>query len=657
MTPEERLAALQRENAALRAQLAALQGQDQPAYDSQQGAVDRLLADRRMLASLPDVVTVLDRNMRMLYINHGVTVLHLASAIGDNALDYLYPEQRAPFTNVFERAWHSGEADQVEVHTLSDHFYETRFMPIVERGAVQLMLCTSRNVTERKRAEQALRESEARLRHAIEASGMGSWTWDRHANAVSWDDALCRIWGIEPGASPKSFEQYQEMLHPVDRDRVSLSIERALQDGVYQEFEHRIVRPGGEVRHVMAKGVVIRDEHGAIVGLRGGVFDVTARHRLEEQLKQVQKMEAVGQLTAGIAHNFNNLLAVILPSIELCRRGTAANINSHLDDLEHAAKRASEMVRQLMLFARSGGDAHKTAVDLAACARRTLDICATSFDRRIKLSLEAEPGVSAALGNAGQLEQVLLNICLNARDALQESQPAEPSIRLRVEQGGQGPRSVRVRITDNGPGMDEATRARAFEPFFTTKPVGVGTGLGLASAYAIIVDHRGSISCTSRPGFGTSFEIELPVASTPELAASKVASSVFVDASTGNETLLIVDDEPLVRRALRALLERAGYRVLEAGHGGDALQLLALGEPRVDLAIVDRSMPEMSGEELLVQLAARGLDVPVLLLSGNPGATLPSARVHAVLAKPVDSQTLLDAVREAIDVRKRDDAR
>ncbi len=200
--------------------------------------------------------------------------------------------------------------------------------------------------------------------------------------------------------------------------------------------------------------------------------------------------------------------------------------------------------------------------------------------------------------------------------------------------------------------MDEATRARVFEPFFTTKPVGVGTGLGLASAYAIVTDHGGSITCKSQPGSGACFEIELPAAGVPRDITAPRKAHADTTPSAGHETILVVDDEPLVRRVLRALLEDAGYVVSEASHGVEALEELARDQPRIDLAVIDRSMPEMSGEEVLVQMAARYPTVPVLFLSGNPGATAPNAQVLSVLAKPLDTNTFLRVVREALDARR-----
>jgi signal transduction histidine kinase len=231
-------------------------------------------------------------------------------------------------------------------------------------------------------------------------------------------------------------------------------------------------------------------------------------------------MEAVGQLTAGVAHNFNNILGIILPNAELSRREAPPAVSRRLDAITHAGERGAEMVRQLMLFTRGETRVQKEQVDLAACLRRTAEICRGIFGAAIEVDLTIEPGLPTVLANAGQIEQVLLNVCLNAKDALEEAKPQRPRIDLALTGSPDG--GVTIRITDNGHGMDEATSARVFEPFFTTKGVDRGTGLGLASAYAIVTEHRGRIRCVSALGRGAMFEIDLPTDEPP--AAARVGA-------------------------------------------------------------------------------------------------------------------------------------
>lgn len=643
MTTDRRAAELEREIAVLQAELASLRSTDS---NAELDAIRRLLGDRVVLESIPDVIAVMTREYRILYLNRAVPGVRAADRVGTSVLDYFPADFKPRFQEVFERAWVTGEPQYLELNSISGLSWETRFLPVKDETRVAFMLTTSSDISERKRAERALKKSESRLRHAIAASGMGTWTWDARSDEVWWDETLCRIYGVKVDAYPRTYAEYLRFVHPDDRARVASAVEQRHAAGDLADVEHRIIR-GDEVRHLLVKATTQRDEHGNLTGFYGGVFDVTERRKLEEHLRQVQKMDAIGQLTAGIAHNFNNLLSIIIPNTALCLLDSEPQNSERLVDIEHAAHRAAELVRQLMLFARPEANVGKTPTDIVATARQTVEICRTTFDRRIAVELCTAANVPSALAHAGQIEQVLLNVCLNARDALEQVQRPDPRIVIYIDQGPSG--MVRIRVADNGPGMTEATRSRVFEPFFTTKPVGRGTGLGLASAYAIIAEHRGRIDCHSRVGQGTTFEIELPVAALPRAEAERRES---VLAGGGTETVLIVDDEALVRRAVRGILERAGYRVLDASGGAEGLAALAR-EPNVDVLILDRSMPGMSGDEVLTNLAALGNRVPVILLSGMPGPPLSLDRRSVVLVKPPNPASLLGALRQLLDAAKK----
>jgi two-component system, cell cycle sensor histidine kinase and response regulator CckA len=609
--------------------------------------LQRVLGDRVVLESLPEIVSVLDRDLTILYLNRTVPGRYIGDQIGTCVLDYVPFEIHAQYREVFERAWSLGDFQSFEFASLGNYTWQCRFVPVREAGDVVLMLVTASDVTERVTAERALRESENRLRHAIDVAGMGTWTHDWRTDVIVWDAALCVIYGIGPHEVPRGYEQYLQRVHPDDRQYVHQSFVQSRATGVYQDLEHRILRPTGEVRHVLAKGSTTYDSNGVATGSLGAAFDVTARKRMEEQLYHGQKMEAVGQLTAGIAHNFNNVLSIILPNVELCRRDATPPLAARLGDIEHAAERAADLVRQLMLFARREVEVTKSALDPLAIVRRTLQICRTTFDPAIRIELTAGPDVPRVLANAGQLDQVLLNICINARDALESITTQARFIRIHVERTAS--HAVRIRVTDNGPGMDELTRLRVFEPFFTTKEVGRGTGLGLASAYAIVTDHGGSITCETRLGEGATFEIELPGLSQPEVASARAEGPGEIP--RGRETVLVVDDEPLVRRATRAMLEQGGYRVLECSDGEEALRTVRRERRSIDLVILDRSMPGLSGEEVFERLQVVARELPVMLLTGQLGEEATVDRADAVLRKPVEFRTLLSTVRSILDLR------
>jgi PAS domain S-box-containing protein len=643
MTVDSRLQELEKENAALRSRLAELE----PASEPEQDVVRRLLGARVMLENIPDVVSITDRDHRILYLNRTIPGRRLEDVIGTSALDFLEGPAREEYVATAERAWTTGVTQTIEAKTLGGYWWESRLVPIQSEAGL-LLLATSADVTQRRRSEEALRESENRFRHAIEASGMGTWSWDQRTDCISWDAAISNIFGITAEMVPKTHVEYLAYVHPEDRDDVGAAITRFIETGAFGDLRHRIIRPDGEVRHLVSKAASLRDEHGKVVGFRGGVFDVTEQRRLEEQLRQVQKMDAIGQLTAGIAHNFNNLLSVILPNVTLGRaRGANPAVLGHLSDIEHAANRAAEMIRQLMLFARPEGQDKKTPIDIVATSRRTVEICGTTFDRKISIDLEAADDVPAVAAHAGQIEQVLLNICLNARDAFAQAETESPRIQILIDRGSSG--MVRIRVSDNGPGMDEATRSRVFEPFFTTKAVGHGTGLGLASVYAMVAEHHGRIRCESHPGEGSTFELELPAVEMTEPASVRKPVESF---ERGTGTVLIVDDEPLVRRAVRGILERGGYKVLESVDGIEGLETFTQERDNIDLVLLDQSMPGLSGDQVLLKLMDLAPQVPVVLLSGLPGPAARLGHASAVLTKPADATTLLCAIRDSIAQKK-----
>jgi two-component system, cell cycle sensor histidine kinase and response regulator CckA len=646
MTVDIRIEELEKENAALRRRLLDLE----PKADRPEGdPIRRLLGERVVLEDIPDIVCIMDREHRILYLNRTVPGLRVEDRIGTCSLDYIDEHDRPGYIAACERAWATGITQTLEVQTRSGYWWQTRLVPIkTEAGA--LLLGTSADVTQQKHSEAALRESESRLRQALEATGMGTWTWDHTTGEHLWDNTLCAIFGIALDRVPPSHEEFLTYVHPEDRDDVSTAVKRYVETGVFSDLRYRIIRPDGEIRHLISKGTPVRDEHGNLVVLRGGIFDVTEQRRLEEQLRQVQKMDAIGQLTAGIAHNFNNLLSVILPNVTLGRARANQEVLGHLSDIEHAANRAAEMIRQLMLFARPEGQDKKTPIDIVATARRTVEICGTTFDRKISIDLEAADNVPAVAAHAGQIEQVLLNICLNARDAFAQADTEAPRIQILIDCGSPG--MVRIRVSDNGPGMDEKTRSRVFEPFFTTKAVGHGTGLGLASAYAMVTEHYGRIRCESHPGEGSTFELELPVAPHGETPSMSAPALSF---ERGTGTVLIVDDEPLVRRAVRGILERGGYKVLESVDGIDGLETFTQERENIDLVLLDQSMPGMSGDQVLLKLMEMAPQMPVVLLSGLPGPAARLGHATAVLTKPADATTLLCTIRDGIASKKRTD--
>jgi PAS domain S-box-containing protein len=630
---EQRVADLQRELDQLRANAA--DGGD---------AVQRLLRDRRVLDNLPDVVAVTDRQHRLLYLNHSVPERDARAMIGTSALEYIPEAQRALYADMFERAWLSAQPQSFEIRTIGDYYWESRLVPVHIDGEVSVMLGTSRDISSARRTEQALRESESRLRLALDATGMGIWTWLAKSNELVWDPSACAIFGVSSEQPVRSARDFVALVHPDDRASVREALLHCLDSGTFDDLEHRIVRPTGELRYVLSKGTMIRDEQGCAAGFRGGVIDITDRKGLEGQVSHGHKMEAIGQLTAGVAHNFNNLLSVIVPNVGLARVSSGQELTACLDDIDHAAHRAVDLVQQLMLFARRGSGGNRERFALGQLVERTVQICRSTFGSRIRIDCELASDVPDVAANAGQLEQVILNICINARDAFEDDERNDARILVSVQRTRDGDASVRVK--DNGPGMDEVVRSRVFEPFFTTKEVGRGTGLGLASAYAIVTEHGGRILCESRAGEGTSFVIELPRA-LPSVTATASSQPMAASTPASSETVLLIDAQAELRRPTSALLAFGGYRVIEALTERQAIEQLAVSNVHIDVVLLRPSSPELPRDLVLDRLRQLRPTLPILLLDTEVALAAASATNDA--PQPTEAIGLIGAIRAVLD--------
>lgn len=388
------------------------------------------------------------------------------------------------------------------------------------------------------------------------------------------------------------------------------------------------------------------------------------RDRFEDQRIQAQKLQALGQLSGGIAHDFNNLLGVVLANTTHLQElqggpGVSSGIpedrlRASLADIETAARRAVDLTRQLLAFARSGQRRHEM-VSLSTVVADAERLLRRTLDRSIELETTVEDAL-LVVGDPSQLLQVLMNLCINAGDAM----PNGGALRISVGRASSsdvdldGTDMVSIgdvavlRVVDEGVGMDATVRARAFEPFFTTKPRGKGTGLGLATAHAIVRDHGGHIRLDSAVGQGTTFEVILPCGDGRPTVAPPNTTRTGVQL---HGVVLLADDETLVRTATRRVLEHAGLEVIEACDGAQAVDMYSSNTDRVDLVILDLDMPRMNGEQAFRRLHALAPELPVLISSGyidgGRERSLREAGVDGLLHKPYDSSALLEAVRSA----------
>ncbi|HTM23113.1 MAG TPA: ATP-binding protein [Kofleriaceae bacterium] len=393
-----------------------------------------------------------------------------------------------------------------------------------------------------------------------------------------------------------------------------------------------------------------------VVAIMGIGADATERKRLEAGLRHAQKMEAIGQLTAGIAHNFNNILMGILPNIQLSMADASEPQRRRLRDAEAAAWRAAELIRQLMVFARRRPEATHRPLDVREVVRGITDLCTEAFGR-VGIALDNDGDPPAVAGDAALLGQVFLNMLVNARDACERGGD-DGRIRVHISGLAAGDAELadhpqlhqracaRIAITDNGVGMNDDVRERVFEPFFTTKEPGRGTGLGLATAYAIVDEHHGVIRCDSTPGGGSTFTVYLP-ASTGELTEAEPPPAGHLPG--GTEVVLVIDEDELVRQSVADALGWKGYTVLIGRdlHDGSAILRRLAGE--TDLVVADASTPSRWRSTALATLLEDAGQAKVVLLHSQAEPPPEHERAAAVLRKPVGVEELLRTVRRVLD--------
>ena len=522
--------------------------------------------------------------------------------------------------------------------------FETDSQPITYLGR-PMRVVTMHDMTARRAAEAALHESDERLRSAMSAARMGSWEWHIAENKVIWSPEMYAIFGTSEQAFDHTFEAFVALVHEDDRARARQVVEAAL-IGTSAEiaFEHRVRGADGVTRWVENRGRAFRDVSGTAMRMAGTSMDTTRRHELEEQLLHSQRMEATGRLAGGIAHDFNNLLTVIMSYSELGRFALSPEHPSFeaLEQINVAAQRAAALTRQLLIFARKEV-VDPRVVDLNHLVENVAKLLRRVVGEDVMVSVDLSPGSAPVTVDPVQCEQLMMNLAVNARDAM----PGGGLISIATSVTEE---SVRISVKDTGLGMSPEVRERAFEPFFTTKEIGKGTGLGLSTCLAIVRRSGGTINIESSLGHGTIFHIELPRAKTRADSELPDRPSVM---PRGDETVLLIEDDAVVRQLTARILRRQGYTVLVATQADEALQLAADNNQRIDLFLSDVVMPGESGPSVIERLSANRPAAKVLFVSGYPGDDISRRGIDEAsfrfLAKPYSSEQLAQRVRQVLD--------
>lgn len=496
----------------------------------------------------------------------------------------------------------------------------------VEPGEGELIIATATDVDALKQSEASLNEAQARLQAALRVGGIGLLVWEVDQRRASWDDSLlCLIGRTREDLESRSFASLLELIHEDDREPVQASISRALQTGAQIELECRVARPDGRFAAIEVRACLERPAHGPPTRVIAAVVDVTHRKQLEAQVLQAQRMDAIGQLAGGIAHDFNNLLTVVLGQTSLLKAqgGLPARAEGSIQDIDDAAKRAAELTRQLLAFAR-GQLMQPRVVDLNQAISETVTMLRRILGQRISLTFEPSTDPLFARVDTTMLSQLLLNLTVNARDAMEQG--GQCSIRTctheldaesAAESGGGKPgRWACVAISDSGCGIAPELLPRVFEPFFTTKPIGRGTGLGLSTVYGILKQHGGFVQARSTPGVGSTFYAYLPWVEAPaptrlEREPSRAATT------TRSAKILMVEDEPAVRAFTRTVLEQLGHHVSAAEHAAEAMRIWRQQGQDFDLVLTDMIMPGgTNGAELIAALRRDKPGLKAILCSG-----------------------------------------
>jgi two-component system, cell cycle sensor histidine kinase and response regulator CckA len=581
--------------------------------------------------------------------------------LGRDWFEILVPTAaRSSVEEEFRRLLAGGESGELEnvIRTRSgeERHIVWRNAVLDEPGELPGTISFGIDVTARRRAEADLRRSEERYRRFFQHDVAGTFVSDIEGRILDCNEIFARILGYDSVAEVLEIDAGSR--YPEPGARASF-LDGLREHRAFDRSETVYVRKDGTRVHVIESVVGVFDEHGELVEIQGHLIDDTERRNAQEQLRLAQRMESVGRLAGGIAHDFNNVLTVIMGSAEMIRRRVPADHPAHhsAEDIRKAAGRAASLTRQLLAYSRQQV-LQPRVLDLGAVVAEMEGMLRQLLGTGFEIVTTRGATAARVKADLGQLQQVILNLVINARDAMTdggtigiEIGEAELDASYAIGRGWAFTpgRYIQLAVSDTGCGMDAATRARVFDPFFTTKAKGKGTGLGLATVYGIVKQSGGHIDIESEPGRGATFRIHLPCVDEALTPAAPAPDSP----GRGQETVMVVEDEELVRKVLCETLEAAGYRVLEAGGSGEAIALSTRHRGRIHLLITDLVMPGRSGHELVAHMGRTRPEMAMLCVSGYADqALVQSERLGTempFLQKPFTPDALLRKVREILD--------
>ncbi len=541
------------------------------------------------------------------------------------------------------------------IHEITETCFDDQHRPVRQTGTMQ-------DITDRKHREAALHESEERFKFVARAVSDVVWDWDLAANTLWWNDGFLTTFGYAAREIDAKVESRNRRIHPEDRERVVESLRRAIAgDAETWGAEYRFQRKDGTFVIVQDRGYIVRDAAGKGLRMVGGMRDLTEQKKMEAQFLRAQRMESIGTLAGGIAHDLNNVLAPIMMAVELLKRdpGNDPKRSRVLETIDISSRRGSDLVRQVLSFAR-GLDSKRVLIRLRNQVEDLHGIISEIFPRDIRIVVEVPTDLWPITGDPIQLHQVLLNLAVNARDAMPHGGTltlSASNLVIDAQYAGMTPEAkagphVLLKVADTGVGIAPEVRERIFEPFFTTKEPGKGTGIGLATVHTVTKSHGGFVNFESELGRGTTFKVYLPA--DPAYLTAEAERPAVPDLPAGrDELVLVVDDEYSIREITQQTLETFGYRVMTARDGAEAVALYVKHAQDIAIVLTDMMMPVMDGAATIQVLrrinpavriiAASGID------SGDPVANDGLAGVEHFLLKPFTAECLLTLMREALD--------
>jgi PAS domain S-box-containing protein len=662
----------------------------------------------RTFASVPDMIAILDTQHRVLRVNETMARrlgMKADECIGLPCHKLVHGLDTPPPFCPHYRTIKDNRPHIEEIHEerLGGDFEITTTPIYNNQGLIVGSVHVAHDVTERKQTEEKLRLEHERLEMAQRAAGAGTWDWDIISDNLEWSSQLFELFGLSPQKGISSFDIWNSVLHPDDRDTANLQIEEALREHTGLTSEYRIVLHNGQVRWISALGHGTYNKNGQPVRMRGICIDITDRKRLdieiqkayaeledrvqqrtaelsdaydelqaevderkktEEALRQAHKMEAIGTLAGGIAHDFNNILAAIMGFTEMVIEDLPEGSEEakHLRYVLKSVHRGKDLVKQILTFSRKS-DYARGQISLTPLIKETVQLLRASIPSTIKIELKLTATLDMVLASPTEIQQMLMNLATNAALAMEEPggtlEISLNNIDFQSESSAFAPNIkpgeyIQLAVRDTGSGMTPEVMKRIFEPFFTTREVGKGTGMGLAMVYGIVTDLQGAITVESEPGAGSLFRVFLPKAK-PGVESESARDDT---SPGGKERILFLDDEKLLVEWGHAALTRLGYKVTSMTDSMEALKIFSADHAQFDLVVTDQTMPNLTGIQLTQKLLKIRPDIPIVLCTGHGEIVTPeeahAAGIREFLIKPVNKTKFARTIRRVLDQKSKE---